>query len=229
MNYWLETMRDDVYILVQDGWVAELTEVTNNKGKFIDYTCELIPKELMINRYFSTEKENIETLEAQKEEITRQQEEMEEEHGGEDGLLAEVTSDAGKVTKTNINHRIKEIKKDPDFADELTVIKDYLALIDKDAKLGKKIKEAQTQLNNQVIKKYQELTVEEIKTLVVDDKWLPTLWEAVRSEMERISQRLAQRIQDLAERYDEPLPQLEEEAETLTQKVEHHLHLMMEN
>jgi len=47
--------------------------------------------------------------------------------------------------------------------------------------------------------------------------------------MERISQRLAQRIQDLAERYDEPLPQLEEEAERLTQKVEGHLHLMMEN
>ncbi|AFZ45137.1 type I restriction-modification system, M subunit [Halothece sp. PCC 7418] len=229
MNYWLETMRDDVYILVQDGWVAQLSPVTNKKGKVTDYTCELIPKELMINRYFSTEKENIETLEAQKEDINRQQEEMEEEHGGEDGLLAEVTSDAGKVTKTNINNRIKEIKKDPDFADELTVIKDYLALINKDAKLGKEIKAAQTHLNNQVIKKYEELTVEEIKTLVVDDKWLPTLWEAVRSEMERISQRLAQRIQDLAERYDEPLPQLEEEAETLTQKVEHHLHLMMES
>jgi len=63
----------------------------------------------------------------------------------------------------------------------------------------------------------------------LDDKWLPTLWEVVRSEMERISQRLAQRIQDLAERYDEPLPHLEEEAETLTQKVERHLHLMMES
>lgn len=229
MNYWLETMRDDVYILIQDGWVAQLSPVTNKKGKVIDYTCELIPKELMINRYFSTEKENIETLEAQKEEITRKQEEMEEEHGGEEGLLAEVTSDAGKVTKTNINSRIKEIKKDPDFADELTVIKDYLALIDKDTQLGKQITEAQKQLNNLVIKKYEDLTVEEIKTLVVDDKWLPTLWEAVRSEMERISQRLAQRIQDLAERYDEPLPQLEEEAETLTQKVEGHLHLMMES
>ncbi len=37
-------------------------------------------------------------LEAQREEVTRQQEELQEEHGGEEGLLAEVTSDAGKVT-----------------------------------------------------------------------------------------------------------------------------------
>jgi len=163
MDYWLETMRDDVYILAQSGWVAEISPVTNKNGKVTDYTCELIPKDLIINRYFSEDKETIESLEAQKEDITRQQEEMEEEHGGEDGLLEEVTSDAGKVTKTNINARIKQIKKDPDFADELTVIKDYLALIDQSAKLDKQIKEAQKRLNEQVIKKYQELTPEDVR------------------------------------------------------------------
>ena len=228
MNYWLETMRDDVYILVQDGWVAEITPVTNNNNKVIDYTCELIPKALMINRYFSEDKANIESLETQKEEITRQQEEMEEENSGEDGLFAEVMSDAGKVTKTNINARIKEIKNDPDFADELAVIKNYLALIEQSTKLDKQIKEAQKRLNEQVIKQYQKLTPEEIKTLVVDEKWIPRLWESLRSEMEQISQRLAQRIQDLAERYNEPLPQLEEQAEALSKKVEDHIHLIME-
>ena len=42
--------------------------------------------------------------------------------------------------------------------------------------------------------------------VVVDDKWMTTIERSVKSEMERISQRLAQRIKELAERYDTPLP-----------------------
>jgi type I restriction enzyme M protein len=137
-----------------------------------------------------------------------------------------------KAKRESLDKKIDE-KKTSSSSDsvikDLIDIENYLTLINKKESLNEQIKSAQSELEKEVIKKYQELTVEEIKTLVVDDKWLPTLWEAVRSEMERISQRLAQRIQDLAERYDEPLPQLEAEAETLTQKVEHHLHLMMEN
>lgn len=44
--------------------------------------------------------------------------------------------------------------------------------------------------------------------------------------MERISQRLAQRIKELAERYETPLPDLDREVEELTAKVEGHLKRM---
>ncbi|MBD2527564.1 type I restriction-modification system subunit M [Nostoc sp. FACHB-133] len=228
MTYWVESMKDDVYILVEDGWKAELTAVTNKKGAVTDYVCELIPKELMINRYFKTEQAAIATLETKKDEIVRQQEELQEEHGGEEGLLEEVTNDSGKITKANINLRIKEIQKNPLFADadELKVLKSYLKLIESEAELNKEIKEATQSLHNQVLKKYQELTEDEIKTLVVDDKWMQTLRQAIASEMDRISQRLTQRIKELAERYDMPLPELTSRVEELTAKVEGHLKKM---
>jgi type I restriction enzyme M protein len=55
---------------------------------------------------------------------------------------------------------------------------------------------------------------------------MPTLKQAINSEMERISQRLAQRIKELAERYETPLPDLDREVEELTAKVERHLKRM---
>jgi type I restriction enzyme M protein len=198
----------------------------NKKGAVTDYVCELIPKELMINRYFQVEQAAIEVLETKKDEIVRQQEELQEEYGGEEGLLEEVTNDSGKITKANITNRIKVIQKEPTFADELKVLKGYLKLIEQEAEISKQIKEATQALDNQVLAKYQQLTEEEIKTLVVDDKWMPTLRQAINSEMDRISQRLTHRIKELAERYDTPLPELTREVEELTAKVEGHLKRM---
>ena len=226
MTYWVDIMKDDVYILVEDGWKAELKEVRNKKDVVTDYDCELIPKELIINRYFQAEKAAIEILEAQKDEIVRQQEEMQEEYGGEEGLLEEVTSESGKVTKNNVNNRLKVIKSNVIFADELKVLKIYLKLIEQEAEVSKEIAEANKDLNNKVLRKYPQLTEDEIKTLVVDDKWMPTLRQAINSEMERISQRLTQRIKELAERYEMPLPELDREVEELTVKVEGHLKRM---
>lgn len=198
----------------------------NKKGAVTDYVCELIPKELMINRYFQTEQAAIEELETKKDEIVRQQEELQEEHGGEEGLLEEVTNDSGKITKANVNDRIKAIKNDATFADELKVLKAYLKLIEQEAEISKQIKVLTQFLDNYVLTKYGDITEDEIKTLVVDDKWMPTLRQAIASEMDRISQRLAQRIQELAERYDTPLPQLTSKVEGLTSKVEGHLQKM---
>ncbi|MEH2467575.1 type I restriction-modification system subunit M [Nostoc sp.] len=226
MTYWVESMKDDVYILVEDGWKAELKAVTNKKGIVTDYICELIPKELMINRYFKAEQAAIETLETKKDEIVRQQEELQEEHGGEEGLLEEVTNDSGKITKANVNDRIKIIKNDVTFADELKVLKAYLKLIEQEAEISKEIKVLTQFLDNYVLTKYGDLTEDEIKTLVVDDKWMPTLRQAIASEMDRISQRLTLRIQELAERYDTPLPELTSKVEELTVKVEGHLQRM---
>lgn len=45
-------------------------------------------------------------------------------------------------------------------------------------------------------------------------------------EMDRISQRLTQRIKELGERYDLPLSVLSSEVEILTKKVEGHLQNM---
>ena len=120
----------------------------------------------------------------------------------------------------------KGIKGDADAADERKALSDYLALMEKEAATGAKVKTAQDALMAKVAAQYGKLTEEEIKTLVVDDKWLSTLAAAVQGELDRVSQTLTGRIRDLAERYATPLPNLTDEVETLAARVEEHLKKM---
>ena len=87
-------------------------------------------------------------------------------------------------------------------------MKDYLTLIEKEAAANKKVKEAVKALDAKVAAKYGKLSKNEIKILVVDDKWMGTLAAVVQSELDRVSQALTGRIKQLAERYAMPLPQL---------------------
>lgn len=99
----------------------------------------------------------------------------------------------------------------------------YLDLVDQEAAAGKKVKEAQKALDAKVAAKYAQLGDVEVKTLVVDDKWLAVLAASVQSELDRVSQALTGRIKQLAERYGSPLPQLVDELEVLAARVDEHL------
>ena len=121
---------------------------------------------------------------------------------------------------------MKEAKGDADAADEYRLLTDYLALIEQEADTNKKVKDAQKALEAKVAAKYSKLTEDEIKMLVVDDKWLATLAAAVQSELDRLSQTLTGRIRELAERYATPLPQLTDAVATLAARVDEHLKKM---
>jgi len=77
-----------------------------------------------------------------------------------------------------------------------------------------------------VLARYGLLTEAQIRDLVVDDKWLAELETAVEEEITRIAQRLASRVQKLAERYAEPLPVIEAEVAALRAKAAAHLQKM---
>ena len=102
----------------------------------------------------------------------------------------------------------------------------YLELVENESAASSKVKELQKALDHKVAAKYAKLTEDEIKTLVVEDKWLATLATEIQTELDRVSQALAGRLRQLAERYATPLPKLEEEAEALSAKVEGHLRKM---
>lgn len=217
MDYWTETMQDDVWMIVSDGWQAMQDGKPNT---------DLIPPVLIVTRYFSVEQTAIETLEAERDTISRQMEEMEEEQGGEDGLLAEAKTDAGKLTAKSVKDRHKVILRDRDAAEERKLLEAYLELMEKETAASRKVKEAQKDLDFKVVAKYGRLTELEVKTLVVEDKWLATLATSVQSELDRVSQALTGRIRQLAERYATPLPRLLEEVESLSSRVDEHLEKM---
>ena len=225
MDYWNNIMQDDCYYLAVEGWKAELT-ITKQTKTVTEWDCDLVPKSLVIYRYFGVEAQYIATLEAEKETIAAEISELEEEHNTEEGLFADVPD---KVNKGNVQKRLKAIdtpKLKTENAEEIKVLKAYLKLIDDQSAINKKIKEALAELDKKVIERYKTLTEDEIKQLVVDDKWMSVLERDVKTEMERISQRLTQRIKELAERYETTLPQQTTEVASLESKVNTHLQKM---
>jgi type I restriction enzyme M protein len=247
MDYWDETMQDDVYILVQDGWEAGkvLRELVAKKGEKLKeapdlmigkqkYKADLIPPGLIVARYFAKQQQEIDEIQTDLDVITQELEALIEEHTGEDGALVDAQTDTGKVTKNSIKKLMGDSKqlsmfKDLELSieqDDVLILQQCFQLFEQEETMKKKVKESQIELDKAVFSQYRKLTEDEIKTLVINDKWGATLEGRIIGEIERVTQQLASRIKELDERYAEPLPQLVDEVEMLSSKVDEHLKRM---
>jgi len=218
-DYWYAALQDDVYQLVTDGW-QPLIASGSSQG---EPNTDLLPPELVVRRYYAAEAAAITELEAKRDAISRELEELDEDQGGEDGPLAEGKTDKGKLNAASVKARLKAIKHDLNADEERQALEQCLALIEREAEASKKVKAAQRALDAKVLAHYAQLSETELKTLVVDDKWLATLQADVQTELDRVSQALTGRIRQLAERYATPLPALNAEVEALEAKVNAHL------
>jgi len=335
MDYWAETMQDDCYLIAADGWVAKTHRVIEtvksgkDKGKQKDkgWACDLVPKPLIVARYFAEKQAAIDVQQAELETVDATKTELEEGHGGEEGALKDVSSkgDAqaahtqaivvlwndedkpacaaylaltesaqehaarlrelsdhdyltplknakGKLTLRAVKDRAAALSEsgegeeydtlarylDTDKAQkdaakaakqqlatveiafvarlnedplpenllDLQAVARYLELLEQEAARKKAIKEAEAALDQLAHDQYPKLSEDEVKTLVVDDKWLTTLETAIHGEMDRISQALTQRVKELADRYETPLPQMTNRVAGLEEKVNAHLEHM---
>ena len=227
MSYWSEVMQDDSYLIASDGWKVETYRilVKNAKGKDVDkgWTCDLIPKLLVIARYFKVEQQAIDTLQIELETLQSEKAEMEEEHGATDeGVFAEMD----KVNRVNVSARLKVIKDDVSTLDEQVILKKYLKLLTGIGTKSKLIKTAENALDDALLEHYLKLNEDQIKQLVVDDKWMASIVTDVNGEMDWISQRLTQRVKELAERYETPLPELMQNVTDAEAVVNIHLEKM---
>ena len=273
MDYWTEAMQDDVYLIAADGWVeaAKPRGVIDDKEKKIKetpdlvvkkkkYKMDLIPPALILGRYFTDERVEVDRLEAEVAEAAERKEEFEEEHGDDEGALNGLEGKSG-ITKGNVQQRAMDLKqviidaydkdspqhkqantikkttfgsgawttgtKDEDgLFEELDILYAYLQIADAESAAKKAHKDAIKKLDEQVLAKYPTLTEDEIKILVVDDKWFTSIQVGVNGEVEAIAQRLAGRVRDLDERYAEPLPTLEQKTADLGTTVAGHLKKM---
>jgi type I restriction enzyme M protein len=209
-----------------DGWIAEPKRIIekNKAGKESDkgWTCDIVPPSLVIEHYFKDEKQKLDQMEAEKESVAAQLTELEEEHGGDEGYFA----DFDKVNKGTVAKRLKEIAKDKGAKDEVLILEQYMSLIEQQAKLTTEIKTASETLDKKALAQYAKLTETDVQNLVVDGKWMKAIQIAINSEMERISQRLTQRLKELLERYETPLPELDKQVKELEEKVNAHLSKM---
>ena len=226
MDYWDEVMKDDVYMIIENGWEATPKIEFDKKGKIKSWDSDLLPKEIVMKKLFKEDKEVLEKLEAKKDEINAKLEELKEENSGEEGILEEVKNDKGNITKDNLKKKTKELKNLPDFNEEIKVLKQYLELLDKENEIKKQIKEKEANLDTKLLERYKAFSKQEVKDLVINKKWLLSLQTLIEDEIENLIMQTVNRIKELHKRYATPLPEIEKEVDEYEQKVKKHLKVM---
>lgn len=238
MTYWHDTMHDDVYLIMADGWqraakprltindkerkLTEEPDLTIGAGKNAQkYKMDLIPPALVVSRYFADEQATIDDLTATADEATRAVEEYIEEHAVEDGLLAD-TMDDDKISKALVAARLKVIRTSGD-SEEIKALQHVTKLYNAEAAAKKAVKDSQSDLDLATLKKYGNLTEDDIRTLVLDDKWQATVVHRVTGEAEALTLDLVARIQQLGERYAATVGDLDDELAKLESRVACHL------
>lgn len=236
LSYWQEVMGDDVYLVSLDGYAAaRKTEnimgvYTSGKKKgqerVVGWEGVLLPKALIEKVFFATERKAIDDAQAVVEETQSRLDELVEEQTCDEGYLKDHLNDKDKVDGKSVATRLKELKNvDPD-SEEYMVLKQYTDLSDAVSRQNKLVKELNTLLEEKVKGKYALLTDEDILELLVNRKWYYSIFEGIKALYVTASHNMANRIIELAERYEYDLPWLAKEAELLEAKVKAHLERM---
>ena len=239
MTYWHGNMHDDVFLIMNEGWLEaakprktiedkerKLTEtpdlVIGSGRNAQKYKMDLIPPRLIVARYLADDRAKVVDLAAIAEEATRVLEDYLEEHAVEDGLLAEAMDD-DKISKALVAARLRVAKREKSDPDETKALAQAVKLYDAEAAAKKAVKEAQAELDLATLKKYGDLTEDLVKSIVLDDKWHATVERRVATEVNALTLALVARIQQLGERYAETLGNLDARLEMLEAQVGEHL------
>lgn len=242
MTYWHDIMHDDVFLVMNDGWLeaakprktiedkerklSETPDLVVGSGRSATkYKMDLIPPALIVGRYFVADQARVDELNAIAEAATRTLDEYLEEHAVEDGLLAGALED-DRISKALVAARLRVAKREMTDPDEIKALQHALNCYDAEAAAKKAVKEAEGELALATLKKYADLTEADVKSLVLDAKWAGTIRNRVVGEVNALTFNLVSRIQELGERYAETVGELDAELKTLQAKVSGHLSAM---
>lgn len=243
MNYWRDVMQDDVFMISQDDWavanvVRRLVPVKDKKDKDVykedadfefgtaktkrKYRSDILPPKLVIQKYFAVEQTAIDAIQTNLDAATQALESYIEENTGEDGLLEEAKNDAGNINTASIKACIKGTSDGV----ELKALRKCLDLTAQESRLKSGLKKTIAELELLTFKKIPTIPLDEVKTLVIQDKWLATIAGGINDEIERMTQQLANRVKLLEERYADTLPSLDKDVIDYAVRVETHLKKM---
>ncbi|CCE55862.1 type I restriction-modification system modification subunit [Corynebacterium casei UCMA 3821] len=244
MSYWNDTMHDDVTLIVGAGWVdaaqpreARITGYDNKKKpkyesadlvfgtgvKAQRWVTDLIPPALIINRYFIEKRAELESLTTGQEQASQELQEYIDEHAVEEGLLWEAINDDGGIKVGDARKRLKEATAEGAESEEVAALNEVVKLFTEETVTKKRVRDTKLNLEKEVLGTYLKLTEPQIDRLVVEDKWHARVSDAIHYEVENVTQALAERVQELGNRYSESLGNTIAEVENLNALVMGHL------
>ncbi len=230
-DYYNEVLQDDWFLLSFNGFLSakELRELTplkdkNKKANYLEepdfviqktyYKSDLIPKNLIKQRFFEKEAKELEELENAFNEKEALLDEFIEEHSNEEGLFYEL--------KINESVLKKELKNATDSEDK-KILKTALELLEAKNKALKMKNKAYEELELKAFHQYKNLEINEIKDLIIKDKWLNSLKNALENKILKRINAFTSALNEIIQTYSNSLLELDQEVRESESKVLEHL------
>ena len=112
------------------------------------------------------------------------------------------------------------------YMDEYNALLNYQAKLSEKEEADKDIKAALKELDELLLAQYGELSVDEIKCLLFDKKWMPRLEKDISDAIDHVLNTLAARVVLIAKRYERTLSEIEKKTDQSREKVKSALERM---
>ena len=238
MSYWHETMQDDVYLVMHEGWLkaaqprrtiedkarklSENPDIVIGSGRSATkYKTDLIPSTLIVARYFSDQQAELETVQLAADDAARAVEECVEEYAVDGGPLDDTMDD--KISKALVASRLAQAQRECFDPDEVTPLERLMGLYNTEGEYKRALKGLRVALDTMTIERYGHLNEDEVKRIVLDDKWAETIGGRIGSAVNGLTLELVARLQELGERYAATVSELDSELSRLEDVIARHL------
>ncbi|MBM0598800.1 type I restriction-modification system subunit M [Helicobacter pylori] len=230
-DYYNEVLQDDWFLLSFNGFISakNLRKLNplkdkNKKANYLEepdfviqktyYKSDLIPKHLIKQRFFEKEAKELEELENALNEKEANFEEFIEEHSNEEGLF-----DGLKINESVLK---KELKNATDSEDK-QILKTALEWLEAKNKALKMKNKAYEELELKAFHQYKNLEINEIKDLIIKDKWLKSLKNALENKILKRINAFTSALNEIIQTYSNSLLELDKEVKESESKVLEHL------
>lgn len=227
MNYWAETMQDDVYMIMADGWKLNLRPKQKEDKKekkmvpvvvktWNDLESDLLPVEYIVNRFCKSELEACDKLSASIAFMENEVTSLVEEN---DDVFDTKNFEKEKVNLASVKKRAKVTK-----GEEQARLIEWIDWQNSIKAEKAKLKEANDKLLSRVKEEYDLLTQNEMKVKnLVKEKWVNAISTRIESELSRSIEQLKSQLSAISDRYDQTLPSIDKEVEDYESRVNAHL------
>lgn len=231
MEYWDQTLKDDIYLIIERGWAGSATPIklearssdsVDFQVKKDKFHSETLPREVIISAFLNKEQSEVDKLQSELDAIVDEINNYYEDNSGDDDLLSEYFNDKGRIVKKDLKVALKEEGQDKDT---LAKLKEYENLLDREDRAKDNLKSATDALTTKLIEQYKKLDDSVAQDLIID-KWVKAIEESINSELNRVINVFVKRLIELEDRYETPLPEIEKKREELSKNVQKHLEAM---
>lgn len=232
MEYWDATLKDDLYLIVEGGWVesakpykleAKSKESVDFQVKKDKFHSETLPSEILAKAFLAKESESLMKAEFEYDAMVEALNEFYENHSDDEDLISDYFNNKGRVSKKDLGVAFKDKSLDKET---IELLNEYKVLADKEDKFKESKKKADEELTNKIIESYKKLDENTIKKLIIDEKWIASIADVINAQLNQLIQTFTKRLIELEDRYKSPLPELEKRREELSAKVKLHIEKM---